>query len=143
MRVSDEQIAAAESACRVDESIVRAALAGVSPSWTLVHHAPSGGWFRRGTLQAGFSVARYGDGRIWLHVSACGRTGKKDFYIPSWDEMKRVKNDFLGADRWAYSVLPDERHYVNHHPCVLHLFALMDRADPPALPDFTLGLGTL
>ena len=50
-----------------------------------------------------------------------------------------MKNDFIGSDRWAYQVFPDEKHYINQHPCVLHLFSLLENR--PALPDFTMGLG--
>ena len=123
----------------IEEGVVNAALARVAPAWTLVARAEDGAAFRRGTLQAILSVERH-DGHLWLHVSACGRTGERRFYLPSWEEMKRVKQDFLG-DVWAYGVLPPARDYVNDHPSVLHLFARMDGAS--ALPDFTRGTGTL
>jgi hypothetical protein len=124
---------------RVDPSIIRAALTRVPPSWTLVEEILNGAAFVRGSIQVLMSVARYEDGNIWIHASACGRRGKKDFYLPSFEELKRVKNDFIGADRWAYQVFPDEKHYVNQHPCVLHLFSLFENR--PALPDFTRGTG--
>jgi len=123
----------------VEEGEVNAALARVAPAWTLVARAEDGAAFRRGTLQAILSVERH-DGALWLHVSACGRTGERRFYLPSWEEMKRVKQDFLG-DVWAYGVLPPAKDYVNDHPCVLHLFARGDGGS--ALPDFTRGTGTL
>jgi len=123
----------------VEEGEVNAALARVPPAWTQVARGEDGAAFRRGTLQAILSVERH-DGALWLHVSACGRTGERRFYLPSWEEMKRVKQDFLG-DVWAYGVLPPAKDYVNDHPSVLHLFARMDGAS--ALPDFTRGTGTL
>ena len=52
-----------------------------------------------------------------------------------------MKNDFIGLDRWAYQVLPPEKDYINDHPCVLHLFALLD--GEPVLPDFSWGIGRI
>lgn len=92
-------------------------------------------------MQVIFSVLRYEDGRIWIHVSACLRTTSGGFMLPGWEDMKRMKNDFIGEDKWAYQVFPSAKDYINHNPWVLHLFALFDGA--PALPDFTWGLGTL
>jgi hypothetical protein len=103
--------------------------------------APGGGIFRRSDLQVFFSVLRYHDGRTWIHVSVCGRTGPRRFHLPSWEDVKRVKVDFIGEDRWAYQVFPDARHYINQNPYVLHLFSLLEGEQ--ALPDFTWGLGTL
>lgn len=126
----------------VDPADVRAAMSRVNPSWHKVHwDGEDGAAFVRGTLQAILTVARYDDGNVWVHVSACGRTGHDRFYLPSWDEMKRIKSDLLGADAWAYSVLPPPREYVNQNPNVLHLFARLDWQT--ALPDFTRGLGVL
>lgn len=142
MTISREQLDAVDERARVDEPVVRAMLSGVPASWRMIERSPGGGIFVRGSIQVILSVARYEDGRIWLHASACGRTGNGGFRLPDWDEFKRVKNDFIGCDRWAYQVFPDERNYINQNAFVLHLFALMDR-DDKALPDFTWGLGTI
>jgi hypothetical protein len=139
--VTQEQIDAAEEITRVDDSIVRAILSRVPPSWRLIELTARGGAFRRGGIQVLFTVQRYGDGRIWVHVSACGRRGENSWFLPDWEDMKRVKNDFVGPDRWAYQVFPSEKDYVNQHPYVLHLYALLE--GEPALPDFTWGLGTI
>ena len=146
MKPTQEQIDAAEKKAYVDPDVVRAAMSRVPPSWNRIMSDVSGGAFIRSSLdqrsiQVIYTVQRYDDGRIWVHVSACGRSGSSNFFLPSWDEMKRVKNDFIGEDKWAYQVFPSAKDYINQHPCVLHLFALMDGA--PALPDFTWGLGTL
>ena len=136
---------------RVDEGVVRAALSRVPPSWSTLQFNHAGGYFKRGGLQVGLTVQRYGGDEIWIHVSVCGRKGhsvgpqdpfhESSYYLPSFEELKRVKNDFIGEDRWAYQVFPSARDYVNHNPYVLHLYALMD--GKPALPDFTMGLGTI
>jgi hypothetical protein len=141
MNVTQEQIDAVEKIARVDTEIVRGVMARVPPSWTLFQHLPAGGAFRRGGLQVLFTVQKYFDNRIWLHCSVTGRRGESTFYFPSWEDFKRVKHDFIGPDRWAYQVLPSEKQYVNQHPTVLHLYALLD--GEPALPDFTWGLGTI
>ena len=129
------------------EEEVRAMLARVPPSWTMRRvgggelDTSAGQYFTRGSLQVIASLSRYDDGQLWQHVSVCGRTGPKRFHLPSWEDMKRVKRDFFGADRWTYQVFPPDGEYVNDHPCVLHLFARWDGT--AALPDFTHGLGTL
>lgn len=75
------------------------------------------------------------DGRRWLHLS-CSHQAR----IPTWRELREVKDVFIGRDRYAYQVLPPDAHYVNINPRVLHLWHCLD-ADP--LPDFTQGGGTL
>jgi len=125
----------------VDPAQVRAMLARVPASWTMIEPSLDGAAFWRGTIQVIISLGLYDDHNLWVHVSCCGRKGQTSFYLPSWEELKRVKNDFIGEDRWAYQVLPPAAEYVNQHPCVLHLWALID--GKPALPDFTRGLGTL
>jgi hypothetical protein len=130
---------------RVEPEIVRGALTRVSPAWKLVEKPPEGEdgchAFVRGSIQVLFSVSREADGNIWVHVSLCGRTGEKKYYLPSFEDIKRVKHDFIGPDRWAYQVFPSEKQYINRHACVLHLFALLDGS--PALPDFTRGIGCI
>lgn len=130
---------------RVEPGLVRAALARIKSSWTLLSkpHGEEDGSshvFRRGAIQVLWSMSRELDGEIWIHVSLCGRTGPKAYYLPTYEDVKRVKHDFLG-DAWAYQVFPDERHYINQNPFVLHLWARMDGA--AVLPDFTRGLGTI
>lgn len=136
-----EQMMAVADRYPVDPAQVRAMLARVPPSWSLIEKSGDGAAFRRGVVQVMISLALYDDRNLWLHVSATGRTGEKKFHLPSWEDLKRVKRDFIGEDRWAYQVLPPEAEYINQHPCVLHLFALFE--NHPALPDFTRGLGTL
>ena len=137
---TQEQIDAAEAIAHVDGDVVRGIIARVPPSWNLVRPWAAGGVFRRGDIQVIFTVARYDDGRIWVHASATG-VKRSGFFLPTWDDMKRVKHDFIGPDRWSYQVFPAESHYVNVNPYVLHLYALEDGS--AALPDFTWGLGEI
>lgn len=68
------------------------------------------------------------DGKRWMHVS-CSRPNR----LPSWEELKLVKDTFIGRERKAIQVLPPEAEHVNIHPYALHLFSCLD--DDP-LPDF-------
>lgn len=67
-------------------------------------------------------------GDDWLHVSA-----SYPDRLPTWDDLREVKETFCGPKREAYIVLPPAERYVNHHSCVLHLWCAVDG---PALPDF-------
>lgn len=124
----------------VSDEVVLSAISRIPPSWSMIRRVGSGGYFRRGTLQAGVTVARYQDGNVWLHVSVCGRKGKDDWYIPSWEEMSRAKNDLIG-NKWAYQVMPPPKDYVNVNPYCLHIFARLDGTS--VLPDFTWGLKSI
>ena len=143
LKVSPEEFARIQEKHRVDASIVRGVLARVPPAWSAIEvdAEAGGGAFRRGSIQVLMSVSYESDQRIWIHVSACGRRSAKDYFLPSWEDMKRVKHDFIGPDRWAYQVVPAEKDYVNQNPNVLHLYTLLD--GQPALPDFTKGTGTI
>jgi hypothetical protein len=142
--VTQEQIDAVEAKAACDPDLVRAVLARVPPSWNMIQKTVSGAAFRRGNIQVLFTVQKYefrGVWEPWLHVSACGRRGEKEWFLPDWEEMKRVKRDFIGADRWGYQVFPAEKDYVNQHPYVLHIYSRLE--GEPALPDFTWGLGMI
>lgn len=130
---------------RPDSANVRAALQRIKPSWTLTYRPDgekdgSSHAFQRGAIQVLWSMSREADGHDWIHVSLCGRTGARNYHLPTYEDVQRVKRDFLG-DAWAYQVFPDERHYINQNPFVLHLWSRFDGS--PALPDFTHGLGTI
>lgn len=139
---TQEQLDAVDQKAQVDDSIVRATLARIPPAWNCIQSFPSGAAFKRGSLQVMISVLRYDDGRIWKHISVCGRTGPSCYHLPTWEDLKRVKNDFIGEERWAYQVLPNSKQYINQNPYVLHLYSLFEDG-AMALPDFTWGLGTL
>jgi hypothetical protein len=70
------------------------------------------------------------DGKRWAHVS-CSYRNK----LPSWEEMRLVKDTFIGRDKKAIIVLPPEAEHVNIHPYVMHLWHCLDE-DP--LPDFRI-----
>lgn len=76
------------------------------------------------------------DGRKWLHVSTAFQNR-----LPTWMELRAVKDLFVGRDREAMQILPPEKEYVNIHPYCLHLWSLADGTR--LLPDFTQGSGSL
>lgn len=80
------------------------------------------------------SVGKYEDGHEWLHISVSRKSR-----IPSYEDITRVKRDFIGEDRKAITVLPEKKYHVNLHKNCLHLFY---SADNP-LPEFSAGLGTI
>lgn len=71
----------------------------------------------------------------WLHVSF-----SREDKVPSYDDMVRVKEKFIGAERKAIQVLPAEREHFNHHPFCLNIFSPLSH-DP--LPDFRTADGKL
>lgn len=75
------------------------------------------------------------DGKEWLHVSV-SRPSK----MPSYDDLKAVKQLFIGDDRYAYQVFPPLAKHVNIHNYCIHLFCCLEG---PVLPDFTQGGNTL
>lgn len=74
------------------------------------------------------SACREGDGKRWIHVSA-----SRQNRLPTWADLRDVKNLFIGRDRLAIQVLPREEDYYNFHPYCLHLYSCVD-GDP--VPDF-------
>lgn len=85
------------------------------------HYYPQAGQlsavFRsRWDLTAIVSVDVMADDRSWLHVSM-SMTAR----LPTWNELKEVKNLFMG-DVLAVQVLPRKQDYVNTHKNTLHLW---------------------
>ena len=108
------------------------------PLWTIAEMGEDGGKYVSDALSlaAILSCQVELDGRAWLHLSV-----SHALRIPKWGELRECKEIFLG-DREAYSIMPPRARYVNIHPHVLHLFALLD-SRAVALPDFTRGTGSL
>lgn len=70
------------------------------------------------------------DGRRWIHAS-CSRPSR----LPSWEDLREVKDTFIGRDRRALQILPPHTEYVNIHKHVLHLWHCLDDG---GLPDFRI-----
>jgi hypothetical protein len=72
------------------------------------------------------------DDRRWLHVSV-SVLGQR--WLPTWEEMSRVKELFIGRDQYAYSIFPPASQYINLGE-VLHLWACCE-PDYQPLPEFS------
>ena len=73
-------------------------------------------------LQVLASHSKTKDGVAWDHVSV-----SRPDRLPTWQELTKVKNDFLGEDVEAYQVIARKVDHVNAHPFCLHLWARRDR----------------
>lgn len=112
----------------------RVAIASRLPdkTWKRVGHGEDGEAWESMDLRVIWSMAVENDDRLWMHVSVSRSTR-----LPSYSDMTRVKELFVGIDRVAYTVLAPANKHVNIHPNCLHLWAVIDGDDP--LPDFTRG----
>ena len=81
------------------------------------------------------SVQTEQDNKQWVHVSFSRQ--KK---LPSYKDLILVKNTFIGKNKKAIQIFPEEDKHVNIMPYCLHLWHCLDE-DP--LPDFTHGKNTL
>lgn len=64
----------------------------------------------------------------WLHVSF-----SRENRIPDHKDTLEVKKFFIGKDKKAIQIYPNEKEYVNIHPFTLHLWCNLYR---DLLPDF-------
>jgi len=85
----------------------------------------------RAPLRVLMTCKRERDEKLWLHVSVCHQRR-----LPDWEDLREVKDVFVGRDRLAVQVLPRAADYVNIHSNVLHLWSCLD-GDP--VPDFRVG----
>jgi hypothetical protein len=76
------------------------------------------------------SVTRERDGRRWHHVSLA-----RSSRLPTWEDVRLVRADFIGEDRESYQVFPPDSRWVNDNKYVLHLWCCLDAPDG-VLPDF-------
>lgn len=80
------------------------------------------------------SAGEYEDGKEWLHISFSRKSR-----IPSYEDMQKVKRDFIGEDKKAVLVLPEKENYVNINKNCLHLFY----SEENPLPEFSNGTGLI
>ncbi len=83
---------------------------------------------RKGGVRVLFSVDDMPTG-VWLHAS-CSRPNK----LPSWDDLREVKDLFIGRNVFAVQILPPEKDYVNAHEHCLHLWRRLDAPTCPGYP---------
>lgn len=70
------------------------------------------------------------DGRIFTHVSL-SRTDR----LPTWEEVGKVRDEFIGENVPAMHVVPAKKDYVNVHNFCLHLWAHPDSSYAPNLQE--------
>lgn len=91
----------------------------VPDCWQLIERTPQkDAWQEDGGLLVICSRDRMFRGCWWLHVSA-----SRPNRIPSWDDLRRVKDEFIGRNEVAVQMLPADRDYVNLCPNCLHLWS--------------------
>ncbi len=83
---------------------------------------------RKGGLRVLFSVDDMPTG-TWLHAS-CSRATT----LPSWGDLREVKDLFIGRHVFAVQILPPEKDYVNVHANCLHLWRRLDAPTCPGYP---------
>ncbi len=82
------------------------------------------------------SVCIEDDGKRWLHVSFAHPKR-----MPTYDEIQKVRKDFIGEDKYAIMVFPEKDKYVNIHPFCLHLWHCIDGHPLPEFSGFIPGFG--
>lgn len=87
-------------------------------------------WLHRDGLAVCLTVQMH-DGKRWLHTS-CSRPKR----MPSYDDLQRVKDTFIGPGRKAIMVIPAKEEHFNFMPFCLHLYSCLDG---DLLPDFRIG----
>lgn len=79
-------------------------------------------WVYAHRIAVGFNVmiskSEMDDGSWWLHISV-----SKPNRLPTWDEMKKVKDEFLGEDTEAFHIIPKKKDFVNVHRFCLHMWS--------------------
>lgn len=94
----------------------------------LLPHVPGARGWTIGQLRVIVSVDDCGIEGLWLHTSVSRRANGRIF-IPTWDELSRVKQVVHG-DRLVVQILPPRREYVN----ITEALHLWERLDQPTLP---------
>jgi hypothetical protein len=90
----------------------------VPADWTEVEGMLSRMWTHTNGLRVGLSCDVLDNRSRWLHLSV-SRSNR----LPSWEDMKFVKDAFIGRDHEAIQVLPKDEDFVNLHPFCLHLWS--------------------
>ena len=118
--------------------------------WRLVQEGADGASFRRRykgkdhDAQAIVTAARERDGKVWVHVSLSlarvARVSKTEYVaLPSWAEITRARDDFLGPQAKAVMVVAPKSEHVN----ISEVHHIWHCPEGDGLPDFTHGTGSI
>jgi hypothetical protein len=80
-------------------------------------------------------IEPHDDGNQWIHVSV----SRYDKALPTWDQLKMIKNLFIGPDKTALQVLPP----INQHFSIAEVLHIYHCLNGDVTPDFTRGTGIL
>lgn len=75
--------------------------------------------------------AQFPDKSVWHHISFSYPNK-----LPNWEDLRAVKQLFMGKDKLAIQILPREDlpgEYMNVHPNCLHLYRRLDGDTLPGL----------
>lgn len=86
-------------------------------------YSPIGKAFRKETssLTVISSLDKMKDGILALHVSVS--RAKK---LPTWEDLKAVKNVFMGPEVDAFHIIPAVSDHLNLHNYTMHLWMVVD-----------------
>jgi hypothetical protein len=77
--------------------------------------------WKRASLRVLRSLSTMKDGSRWIHVSASRATSH-----PTWEDLVKVKENFIGQHVDAVMVLPKREDHVNIHPHCFHWWSHWD-----------------
>ena len=103
--------------------------------FTLIENRIDGHAFKKNDLNVIVSINRELDEKLWLHVSF-----SYPDRLPPYEKLIQIKNIFIGPDKKAIQVFPQEKEHVNLMEFCLHLWHCIDG---DSLPDFAWGLGII
>lgn len=74
------------------------------------------------------SISFMENGDNWIHVSV-----SRPDRIPSWEEIAKVKSEFIGDELEAVHVIPKSSDHINVHAYCMHLWAPIKTTELPNL----------
>jgi len=107
-----------------------------TPNLLIRQSAPDGGMGEIYKIGKPFCSVIWSNGGGWEHVSIAPY---KRSYVPSWEDMCRLKDMFFRDDEVAVQYHPAKSEYVNNMPNCLHLWRPLD-AQMPTPPAIMVGV---
>jgi hypothetical protein len=74
-------------------------------------------------VQAGLAIF---EDKLWYHVSF-----SREHTLPSYTDLKLVRDHWFGADQWVIQIFPPQSQYVNISEFCLHLWHCLDEFPMP------------
>lgn len=68
------------------------------------------------------SLSKTKNGEEWIHIS-CSRKSR----LPTYEDLAKIKKDFIGEEMEAYQVMAKTSEHVNIHSYCLHIWAPIDQ----------------